>query len=276
MNLPDIPAIVERSLLAEPDTWEESVIHATDLAVSLPGDDGKCARQLWLRLRGAEKRERHRGELLMLDHGTQIHERILPLIEDGLPESWVIAGVEEAVEWMGVTGRYDLRLMSSEGSVIVDFKTVRGRAFQYMDGPRPANELQVQFYMLASGADAGVLLYIDREGQNYMRQYPVQPDDQAVVRAVEVARYIESSEIPPTILRPKLIINKNKGPDSVKLSMPWQCDYCDYLDLACDGALDPDYRVKGIIGHIDGGFTPKKGREHLSEIVENLLKEESC
>ena len=272
MNLPDLPLAIEAALLAQDDTWDDSVIHATDLAVYFTGDDGKCPRELWLRLHGAKQRGLHRGELLMFDHGNEIHERTTKLLNAGfeaLGEQWEVYRVEHPVEYEGVTGRYDVMLRNSFNElVIVDYKTSRGRAFQYMDSPRPSNELQLQFYLLAADADAGLILYIDREGQNYMRAYRVDRDDLRVEEAIECAGMIAGLPEPPEILKPRIKVNENKGLNSINVSQPWQCDWCRFCDIACPGALPPDYRVKGIVGHIDEGrFLPKAGMEHMVEVL---------
>jgi len=278
----DLPSIVEQSLMSEPDTWDDTRIHASDLPVAVAEqDDKKCPRQLWLRLRGAEKKVRHRGELLMLKHGSDIHESIVPHIESGLPGDWCVVGREQAVEYEGVTGRYDLAL--SEGpfyahTYIVDFKTIRGRAFHFLDGPKPAHELQVRFYIAATNSEGGLLLYIDREGQNYMRQFTVGRDDKQVDDAITVARAIACQPEPPSVLMPKLQINANKGPDSVKILMPWQCSYCDYIDISCPGALRPEARTNKIVGHIDNGQFVAMSEEYesLTTLVEYLREGESC
>ncbi len=83
MNLPNLPLAIEAALLAKPDEWDNLRIHATDLAVYFSGDDGKCPRELWLRLKGARQNPFHRGELLMFDHGNEIHERTTKLINEG-------------------------------------------------------------------------------------------------------------------------------------------------------------------------------------------------
>ena len=268
LNLIDV---IDKGLRNQKDNWEENKIHISDLAVSLK--DNKCPRQLWLRLKGAEKQQLTLGQMLMFDHGNRIHERLVDLIKHNLPNSWEVAGVEQKVELDGITGRYDLKLTGPK-EIIVDFKTLRGRAFQYMEGPKEAHVLQVQSYMMATNIDNGLILYVDREGQNQAVQFEVERNDEAVKNAIEFTKSIANSNVPPKILKPKLNIKKNKGPDSVYLNQPWQCDYCEYQDVSCPGALKPEYRNLGIVAKLADSLKMTKGNEALEEIVKNLLESE--
>lgn len=268
--VPSLPQALETGLRGQRDDWDDSKLHISDLAVAI-GE--KCPRQLWLRLRGAEKKPESAGKLLMFDHGHRIHERLIEIIRSGLNNGWKIQAVEKQVSLGEITGRFDTRLWNeTEGwEIIVDFKTLRGRAFGYLTEAKPSHVLQVQSYIAAADADGGLVFYVDREGENAARQFYVQRNDDRVWDAAETAIAIAKQEEPPPILEPKLKIGKNKGPDSVKLEQPWQCEYCEYSGPSCPGALPPNMRGLGIIGYLDEGeFKPKKGFEILSPMVEEL------
>lgn len=273
LSVPSLPQALEAGLREEEknDDRDNSVLHVSDLAVAI-GE--KCPRSLWLRLRGAERKEATLGQLLMFRHGKRIHIDLVNILK--LNNGWQIQAVEKPVILGPVVGRYDTRLFhSKEGwEIIVDFKSVRGRKFSYLKEAMPGHVLQVQAYIAAADADGGLVFYVDREGQNTAKQFYVQRDDQAVWFAVEECVKIRDSEIAPAILQPKLTIGKNKGPDSVKLEMPWQCSYCQYLDMSCPGALPKKYRELGIVGYVDGSFKPKIKDERVIEIVEGLLAPE--
>ena len=305
---PDLTRAIEHGLRrTEPDhEWDQSVLHVSDLGAAIDGPDGKCTRQLWLRLRGADRKPHTLGQVLMFDHGNRIHERMGDLLVAGLPGGGEVLHVEKKVDLNGITGRLDTMLVGgpmsipvkredisvaldaqdgSDERIVVDWKTVRGNAFRYMDGPKPMNVLQLQAYMMAEHAGGGILVYIDREGQNFVQQYNIPRDDKAVryacgyVEAVKRwAYWSDCHELPlssgPSILQPILKRNENKGPDSIKLEMPWQCSYCEYCDVSCPGALEPEYRRTGIIGHINDYFLPKKGCEDLTPIVHRMLRGE--
>lgn len=257
--IPSLPQALETGLRNKKDDWGDDKVHVSDLAVAV-GE--KCARQLWLRLNGYEKKEHTAGQLLMFDHGNRIHERLVEVIKQGLPEHWTIQAVEQEVSLGTVTGRYDTRMFNlAEGyEVIVDFKTTRGRAFNFLDKAKPAHILQVQAYMTGADADGGLVFYVDREGQNQARQFYVERDDEFVWWAVKNTKLIAHGKCPP-LLSPQVSVRENKGPDSVYLKQPWNCDYCDYLDVSCEGALPRAYRDLGIVGKI------KEGRFELSERI---------
>ncbi len=272
--VPNLPQALEAGLRAqeENDNRDNSVLHVSDLAAAI---DEACPRSLWLRLQGAKKKEPTTGMLLMWDHGRRTHERLIELML--LPKDWKIQAVEKPVVLGPVIGRYDTRLFNAlEGwEIIVDFKTVRGRKFGYLDEAMPGHILQVQAYIAAADADGGLVFYVDREGQNFAKQFYVERNDDAVWQAIEeCVRIMEAGE-PPEILPPKLNIGKNKGPDSVKLEMPWQCSYCDYIDVSCPGALPKKMRELGIVGYVHKGdsdeFKPKVKGGDVVGVVEDLL-----
>ena len=269
ISVPSLPQALDSGLRKQIDTWDETRLHVSDLPVAI-GE--KCPRQLWLRIRGAEKKKLTAGKLLMFDHGKRIHERLVELML--LPEDWEIESVESPVDIKGITGRYDTRLFNTAKGweLIVDFKTVRGNKFNYLDEAMPAHVLQVQAYIAGSDADGGLVFYVDREGQNQAKQFFVKREDERVFQAIEIAKNIAEQKFPPPLLEPVLKISKNKGPDSVKLCQDWKCDYCEYQDVSCPGALKPYQRKNGIIGHIvKEKFQPKEGYEKLAEVVESLL-----
>jgi hypothetical protein len=279
MTQPDLLAALAAGLDDPLDSWGAESLHASDLSVALPGADGKCPRQLWLRTHSALRAAPTLGKALMFDHGKGIHSRIVPMLERGLKGTgWRLAHVELSLKGLLPdidSGRLDTVLYGPDGQVLVlDFKTVRGAAFRYLTDPKPKDILQVQTYALAFDADGGVLLYIDREGQNGAKQFDVVRDDEAVERATLVAREIVGRESPPDLLRPTLEIRANKGPDAVYLNEPWQCRYCDYRDVACDGALPKALRDLGIVAKLkdDGTLKPQTNNEAAFQMVTQLHK----
>ncbi len=277
-NLPDLGKAVERGLKWQDKDRDNSVLHVTDLATVLPGEG--CPRQLWLRLHGRKERELTPGQRLMFWHGNRIHEDLAELLHTGLPSEWEITAIEKDVEADGVIGRLDCLLYNpASGSyIVVDFKTSRGRAFGYLDDVKPAHKLQVQAYMYALSLtgiepEAGIVFYVDREGQNAMKQFTVQRNDGGVKDAIAETKDIaEGPE--PDILEPKLDIRENKGPDSVKLKQPWQCDYCNFLDVSCKGALPYEWRDLGIVAKIDNGqiWPVDKVPEGAISLVESIME----
>lgn len=250
-EVPDLVAVLDTALRSRPDTWDEGALHASDLAVAIEDDgDRKCGRQLWLRTHGAEKREPSTGELLMWHHGRRIEREVVAMFAEHLPDGWSIGAVNRQVGDSEITAELDIELHGPNGVVVVvDVKTVRGNWFRYAKVARPSAEMQVRKYMARTGADYGILLYIDREGQNPPEQFYVDRDDAAIVRAEQVAREIVSLPMAPAVMPPKVKVRENKGPDAVYAELPWQCNYCPYLGISCEGALAPADRNDGVIGH---------------------------
>lgn len=270
INVPSLVKALDTGLRQDKGEWDESKIHVSDLAVAI-GE--KCPRQLWLRLHGAEKQRQHVGMLLMWDHGQRIHERLVEIINKGLDNGWYIEWVEEPVRLPGVTGRLDTRLKRKDNRIVVDFKSVRGKAFSFLNEAKPSHVLQVQSYITGTDSNGGLVFYVDREGQNACKQFPVFRDDERVLKAVTEVKRIALAVNPPPILQPKLEISKNKGPDSIKLCQGWMCDYCQYIDVSCPGALPKRHRDLGIVGHYDNGvFKPKTKDAEVIRIVEDLLQ----
>ena len=57
--------------------------------------------------------------------------------------------------------------------------------------------------------------------------------------------------------------------------MPWVCSYCQHRDASCDAALPKEYRDLGIVGYMDGDFTPydKKKKRKCGQRVEVVVKD---
>lgn len=237
MTLRLIPAL-EKALSKE-DTWDVSAIHASDLGSTLENET--CLRQVWLRVRGSKQREQGIGEKLMFDHGHRLHAHAVELLRRGLPELHDIIGVEESVTeqltaklGFKITGRYDCLVTDPAGKkVVVDFKTVRGVAMRFLiEKPKPTHQIQIQAYLFATDADYGILLYIDREGQNGFKEFRVERDDAAVIAAANKLRAAVDADEAPPILEPKITQLKTK----TKIERPWQCEYCRFCSHSCPGA----------------------------------------
>lgn len=293
--IPDLLLVLEAGLRAEDDTWDESVVHVSDISSygTLPEDGGWCPRELYARLHRWDRRDHTAGELLLFDRGTSLHERAPNLLEKGGLErlGWYIRYVEhsiwedQAADRFGVVpdpvekGALDMELHggpTGDGMLIVDFKTVRGAAFRYLPtrGAYSTHKNQVGLYEKARDADGGALLYMDREGQNFAYQENVERRDAEVEACAARVKAIVESDAPPPVLAPLLERRENKGPDSLKVVEPFQCQRCRYRDHGCPGALPPHLREMGIIAKIDdkGQLLPDKGasREAL-DILEQLL-----
>ena len=278
MKIPPLTQAVEIGLqLADDNSRDNSVLHVTDLAVSI--GEG-CPRQLWLKLKGADKKKLTAGQLLMFWHGKRIHVDLVDLLRAGLPAEWEIVGVEAPMVFDEIHGTADVVLKNTltHEIIVADFKTMRGRGFYFLnDEPKPAHKLQVQSYGYGLDvtrqydADGGMVLYVDREGQNAFQQFPVARDDNAVKEAIIEAKMIRDMPKAPDILNP--VVKQGKATKTkgipVNVVMPWMCDYCDYINVSCPGALPYSFRDMGVVGHITKNeFKPT---QELTESITNAI-----
>lgn len=288
---PEFNDAFTRALREEPRTEIRDVLWSSDLSAAL--DDG-CKRQLFHKLAADERKDKTVGELLLFRFGDRIHEDVAEMIDEYVPGDWTVLGTEVyGNEIEGVVSRSDILLESPEGDeVVVEVKTSRGRAFSYRNGPedvREAHKLQAQTNCLATGSDYGVLLYIDREGSNAPQSYIIEPDHDRVLSIVEEleelikpARYyaiarqaaelglIEHQEVPdpPDPLEPEVKRNKNKGPDSIEISEPWNCDYCGFKNVVCPGAVPDQLQASGVVlkDHGEDGYSIYKDKLDESKL----------
>jgi len=288
MRVPNLVQALDMGLqvIEAEDNRDNSRLHVTDLAATIPGEG--CPRQLWLQLRGSPKRKKTAGQLLMLRNAKRIHEDLTYIFERGLPSEWRILFVEHTMEFDGLIGTSDLVVQNAQSGQIVisDYKTSRGRAFYYLtkdNKAKPAHELQVRSYIYGASkvleniCDTGLVYHVDREGQNASLQFPVTRDDEAVKRAIVEAKEIVAMEKIPDMIEPVIKLGKETKTLGVpvNIALSWMCDYCDYRDVSCHSPLIYDHRSLGVVGHmVSGDFKPKKETpldvidwvEHLAEI----------
>lgn len=257
------------------DEWGEDKMHVSDLGIapSIKQDDRKCPRQFWLRYHGAEQEETGPGTQLMFDQGHALEEKAVETLKYGLPDDVRIIATQMDITPglpYSFTGRLDALLWRDGKYMVVDFKTRRGNAFHFNQEIKPSNKYQVGGYIYALNqmfdefeVAHGSILEIDREGSNFAREHHFNwtPNfkDQIKGAFMYIKGLTEQEEPPPT-LTPEITRNNNKGPDSVKAELPWQCSYCDFRGHSCPGAIPNkfDDHLGKVVGHIrEGEFDPK-------------------
>lgn len=296
IEIPSVLDAIEVALRQRGDTWDDTLIHVSDLGYTIPVDEGgKCPLQFWLRLRAAEKRPLHRGELWMFNNASEMHIDASAMLGDGLPKvaaGWRVVRIEHGLyndpaADLGISpdstdvekGQLDVELEGPNGEVvIVDWKTRRGDAFRYLDieGVSARDRLQVQTYVRKRDGHGALICYLDREGQNFGREFPVERNDAAVEAAAVRIHEIADNPVAPLKLEAFLKRVENKGPDSLYLKEPWPCSRCQYLGVSCDGALpqasrEAQDRVAANI--TDGGELKWKDTTPVESmpIIERLL-----
>lgn len=276
---------VERAmeLAVERDSWpRKGKLYVSDLKHAVPlKDGGDCKRKLRAKLDDEPSEPISDGVSLMFKTGDMIHEKIAKWLHEhmagmnyDLKEVETRASLPIPMLGKDLRGRLDMLFEDPSGNTyVVDVKTKRGGAFQYPplshgEAKRP-DELQVQAYMMARDADGGCVLYVDREGQNWIKAVPVGRDDEAVKGAMEVLAGIklaEKSQIP--LVEPKVTRNKNKGPDSIKVGWPWQVEYCNLQTCHCKEDFVGGTLPSGICAYVDddGYVEMKDGYEHRQDL----------
>lgn len=270
----NLEAILTQALERESKSFpRKGKIYASDLGVALGPEHAGCPRALWEKLHDAPQKAATPGTLLMFRIGDLIHDYIANLLREELPRhGWEVVGVEQNVRLDEIRGRYDIKVRSKEtGEVrIIDCKTKRGAAFGFLNEAKKPDQLQVQYYA-QDGADGGDLLYIDREGQNFVRHFEVEKND---VRPKQAARRLKvlRDGAPPSTLRPVLKRVKNKGPDSLYLEAPWQVQWCSLKKCPCAKAIGE--LPEGIVAKVydTGELKMVKGRERWADVVLSMLE----
>lgn len=293
MEVPDLEAAATQAINEERgDGWPRNGrLYVSDLSVALP--EGKCARQLWFTLRDAPKKPLTVGTKLMFLNGDRIHEMFVSWLRENLPDQgWKVVHVEHRCqpdEEGEIGGRLDLEIENEDGErIVIDFKTKRGSAFGHLDDPQESDKLQVQSYIHArrrEGANVigGILLYVDREGSNFVKQLPeegvILPDPTNVEAAIARTKEVRDMEEPPAPLKPQLIRNQNKGPDSLRLKIPWQAAWCPLKECTCREQLPQKYLNRQgetkVVARIKGTKVKiKSAYKELAPLIARLLKNE--
>lgn len=221
-----------------------------------PSDLGSeaCPLAYWRQLRDYPSKESTAGELLMFKQGDNLENEVAQLVGAALIKhetDWEIVDTQTSVEFAGLTGRIDLLLRNTKTGelAIIEVKSKRGNAFRYLEEPKPNNVLQCQCYMAGVDAGRGLLVYVDREGQNFLKIFPVKRDDDAVLAEKDRLVALRDSAFPPDGMRLNYKRNKNKGDDSLELSVPWQMTWC--RDKECPCAERIGNVPKGVIAKVD-------------------------
>jgi hypothetical protein len=298
IGVPDLEKAAEDAITKGRESWpRKGRLYVSDLSVALPPDrGGTCPLQLWHKLRDAPLNPPSPGTQLMFQAGDNMHEMFVEWLKAELPgQGWEVVAVEEKVRLADDVGaRLDIEIVNKDDeTIVVDFKTKRGGAFAYLDEDRiQGNVLQVQCYIEARAREGknvigGLLLYIDREGSNFVRQYPppgeppILPDPERVAEALAVGRSIRDNDRPPPPLSPKLRIKRNKGPDALYLDLPWQAQWCALKQCPCSKQLPDCVRSKlgrngVLVGHLDGTKLKIKGEfADVAPVILELLKKET-
>lgn len=275
----EVQKILGKAVLDEREPWpKEMKIWPSDLGVALGPEFGGCPVEFYHKCRDAPRKPINPGQALMFSQGDYLEDQVVGLMRKYLPQhGWVVRSTQARHKEFGISGRSDVVIeeVSTGYTIVVDVKTKRGAAFQYLNEPKESNVLQVQFYVAEADADAGMLVYVDREGQNFMRVFMVERADERPEKAVEVLTEIRDADEPPPTLDLTISRRKNQGADSVYLKTPWQMNWCSLKTCVCKAAL-PKSPPGGIVAKVsnDGLVTATKGNDAWLPTVLALLRQQ--
>jgi hypothetical protein len=252
-------------------------IYVSDLDVVLgPEHHGRCPRQFWHVLRDEPQEPDAPGTMLMFWNGERIHDWVQKNVLPNLGDEWELLGVEVRTTPdpdKEIGGRYDAKIhhKPSGFTIVLDIKTIRGAGFRFGDVVKESAVIQVESYiegerLKGEPADAGMVLVVDREGQNFMEQSEIiEPNPKRIRKAMWVAKYIRDMSEPPPPMAPEIKLEKRKGPDSVYLKMRWQAAYCRLKKCACREVLPERFEKWTLVGHLeDRAFKPKDDIEDVA------------
>lgn len=263
--LPNLEAVLQEEILQDRETWpRKGRIYPSDLGTALGPDVAGCPAALWAKLKDEPQKELEPGVLLMFKIGDLVHDYIADLLKRALPRhGWEVVAVEKKTAYDDLGGRLDIKVRHTATGTerVIDGKTKRGKAFRYLPEPKPTDEVQVRYYVQAEGAAGGDLLYIDREGQNFVRHFPVSPDGEQVDRCIELIkrlRDMDEEDLPLVGFNVRVREN-DKSAHAVYVDYPWQITWCSMKKCRCAEAVGkaPPKKIVARL-HDDGTVTAEK------------------
>lgn len=234
-------------------------------------DPGKCDRQVWLELHGADVAPDALGKLLMFEVGDLVEKEIVvaALAEQGLLRSTQVVGHPRRPIALERWNDMHADAVLVDGTLL-EVKTQRSHSFaraRRRDGSVDIEKLvksghrwQTSAYFDALkdeyGLTRAVVLELDREGSNT----PVQVDlgatgllissDAIAFQEERRARVAFSDVLPPAIARKTHVrVWKGKPKEEGALQvgkawartvgeLPWNCSYCPFRGVSCDPGPD--------------------------------------
>jgi hypothetical protein len=224
------------------------------------------------------------GFKVMINHSNLLHVAYEAMLRHRLMQFEVKTELGTTIHFKDgappMAGTADIVVYDKDAPIAVyDIKTVRGNAFNYGNLLKDGHVLQLQAYMMGFDVLRGALIYIDREGQNGFRTFPIERDDAAVERAAQYLWNVLTGLENPVDIKPAINVNAN---GDIMLKAPWQMSYCDMGDgCICrqkafgDKELPQRAMKFGKVDmKVDDGFTMSKaGAKYLNEAVMGALEE---
>lgn len=141
-----------------------------------PSSAGKCLRRRQFELLGLPRRPFRTSLIQVLHNGTWVHLRWQAA---GLSAGWLDeAEVPVAYPELMMKGTMDGRLTTGQG---LEIKSINSNGFRYVmkKGPKREHQHQITSYALASGITDWVVLYEDKDTNEY-REFNFTPDKEGL------------------------------------------------------------------------------------------------
>ena len=222
-----------------------------------------CVRQVVMKYFKFPKKDLTIAELLMFEIANFCHR----LMADWARQSDKFSMIGEEYDLSkglpeNVSGRCDIVIKHNDTDTVIlaDTKTAMPAAFkkysQYL--VKRSHELQGNIYKyglknLGTLIDLVIFTYFDRGGTN-APVYAVMPNtlDEIIEDTIDVYREaVKEYEVNKKLPDKEPLIFETKGND-VCVKKSWQCDYCKFCDVSCNGYPDFDRKKTTKIGKVVG------------------------
>lgn len=212
------------------DGYYSTGIHCSQL--------GMCKRKVVMDYFKFDKKQYGLTTLLMFEGGNHFHGMVQTWIGNSkrfklLHENFIVTpGLPKPI-----TGKLDVVFQDTITNLIIlaDVKTAMPNQFkQYMDTlPKENHQIQLTAYAsgltkLGIGYDKLAIMYFDRAGSNKPLIYFIEPYLNIRVLFNEYINAVSDYE------------NNKILPDRLK-GKTWECDYCDFKDVSCEGYIADEF-----------------------------------
>lgn len=179
-------------------------------------DAGKCQRSIFFKFKNVPETKLDPRILRIFEHGNFLHRNIFSILhrlkigvttEVSIPAQEIISGRADA-------------LLTIEGqNYVLDIKSINSMLFRKMTGPKTEHAYQLQLYMHFFNIKKGILLYIDKDLQQFKEfiiDYNKDICENLIKNFEELSKKIESETVPDVV---------------PNFPNDWQCRYCAFKQI---------------------------------------------
>jgi len=190
-----------------------------------PSEIGKCLRKTWYSYKYPKEVE---PDLLkVFEVGNIMHGFVVEVLRSEKNKDVQLLSYEFPfkieLDDLVISGRVDdlLMIKTSGKSVLVEVKSTK--SLDYINKPSRDHEMQLQFYMHATGVHDGVVLYVDKnnlQSKLFEVKFSEEEGEAIIKRFRELHNCLKNVELP--LSEAKQFSDMN-----------WMCRFCEYKDR-CD------------------------------------------